>query len=119
MRSTHRKYNSVKSLRVQDIIKGTRPKRRRIRLISNTVTIVLALLVPLLVYIWTHLHFVSLGYRLSEARDANAELLGLNEKLEIEVLALRAPARIDTIATGNLGLHHPRSGHWVVLEESE
>ncbi|MFC1889626.1 hypothetical protein ACFL4G_07715 [Thermodesulfobacteriota bacterium] len=114
-----RKYNSVQSLKEQDIIKGTRPKRRRIQLITNTVTIVFAIIVPLLIYIWTHLHFVSLGYRLSEARDANTSLQGLNEKLKIETLALRAPARIDTIATENLGLHHPRAGQWVVLEETE
>ena len=119
MKPMHKEYTTGRLLKVQDIVKGTRPKRRRIQLITNAVTIVFAIVVPLLIYLWTHLHFVSLGYHLSEARDANTKLRGLNEKLKIEMLALRAPARIDIIATKDLGLHHPRTGQWVVLEETE
>jgi cell division protein FtsL len=59
--------------------------------------------------VWTRTAILSLQYQLARLVDREAELRGEVEKLEIEVAALSAPARVEREARA-LGLREPQPG---------
>ena len=75
----------------------------------------LVVLVPLLANIWGHAEAVHLGYRLEQARAAQAKLLEINRLLRTEHASLRNLARIEEMATHGLGLRPRRPEDTVVV----
>jgi cell division protein FtsL len=66
-------------------------------------------------YVWCRVQVVRLGYQLSEAHRVYSRLLDDNKKLHLELARLRAPERVELIATQQLGLRRPSKGQIVVL----
>jgi len=85
---------------------------RRI-LIAATVTGVI------LLDIWQHVHIVTLGYELEQARQEQNELEQVHKQLLVEVESLSALDRIEQIATTRLGMIRPRDGQVVLVQEGD
>jgi cell division protein FtsL len=62
--------------------------------------------------VWTRTEILSVRYHLARLFDSEAELRAEVEKLEVEVAALGAPARIERQARA-LGLREPQPGQVV------
>jgi cell division protein FtsL len=58
----------------------------------------------LLVYTWQHFECIRLRYEVQQLQAQRAESAELNKRLHIQVSALTAAGRVDTIAQNDLGL---------------
>ena len=72
----------------------------------------------LLFLAWQHFEFLQHGYELDRMQQDWVRELEINRHLRLEIEALRAPARIERIATGQLGFVAPGGGDVVVLERA-
>ncbi len=66
-------------------------------------------------YVWCRVQVVQLGYLLSDAHRINTRLLNDSKKLRLELARLKAPDRVERIATQQLGLRHPTKNQIVLL----
>jgi cell division protein FtsL len=104
---------------MQDI--GTRPPlkkavRPRHREMGWAVAMVLILLAGLLVIAWQHSQWTDLGYDVSKLERDRAAAEAENRHLRLELETLRAPERIEMLATRDLHLVAPSQTTAVVLE---
>ena len=60
-----------------------------------------------LFYVWTHVHAVRLGYALSDAGERHQTLVEEQRALELDVAALKAPERLESVAK-KYGLAPPK-----------
>ncbi len=60
-----------------------------------------------LFYIWSRVQIVQYGYEINSLRDRQNILLEANKKLNVEVATLRAPQRIERVATERLKMQAP------------
>jgi cell division protein FtsL len=58
--------------------------------------------------VWLSGQYIRTGYRVSTALEEKRTLQMQKDVLRTEILALRSPARIDTIARTQLGMVDPR-----------
>lgn len=70
----------------------------------------------LLFLTWRHFEFLQHGYELERMQQEWVRELEINRHLRLEIEALQAPARIERIATGQLGFVAPGSDDVVVVE---
>lgn len=61
----------------------------------------------LLVYTWSRLQCIQIGYEMTAEGKLHAELLGVEKNLNIELARLKSPKRISQIARERLGLAPP------------
>ena len=64
----------------------------------------------LLLFAWQHFQCLQLGYQLEELKAERGLAAEMNQRLKLEVAALKAPMRIDAIARNTLGLTMPVPG---------
>jgi cell division protein FtsL len=100
---------------------GTRPPlkkavRPRHREMGWAVAMVSILLAGLLVIAWQHSQWTDLGYDVSRLERDRAEAEAQNRHLRLELETLRAPERIEMLATRDLHLVAPSPTQAVVLE---
>lgn len=69
--------------------------------------------------LWIRIYFLEVGYRISDAYRTHEALVQENKKLKLERAALRAPSRIERIATAKLGMTLPRPDQTVTLPWSK
>ena len=79
------------------------------------IALFLWILVGAFTYVWCRVQVVNLGYRLSEAHRVHSRLVDDNKKLHLELARLRAPERVEQVATRQLGLKHPNKDQVVLL----
>jgi len=79
--------------------------------------VVMGLLVLLSVFcfLWVRIYIIDIGYRISETLEAGKELQEENRQLRIARASLIAPARIEKIARGELGMVEPETQQVVTL----
>lgn len=96
---------------------GKKPEKRnwRQRNIVTIIAVFLWLLFSGFGYVWCRVQVVQLGYMLSEAHRIHTQLLNDSKKLHLELARLKAPERVERIATEQLGLKRPRKEQIVVL----
>lgn len=91
--------------------KTTKKRKSRPKHKSRTVHIWLVIMVvfigELLLYTWCRVQYVKVGYEISKATENHQYLLALQRNLKIELAHLKSPARIEKIATEQLGLITP------------
>ncbi len=64
-------------------------------------------LVFTLAFIWSRMAVVKLGYEISKADSARAELGEKRSRLKFEYEKLKSPERVEKIAANELGLIYP------------
>jgi cell division protein FtsL len=69
--------------------------------------------------IWQHVHTVTMGYEVEQAKLKRNELEQVHKQLLVEVESLSALDRIEQIATTRLGMIRPREGQVVLVQESD
>ena len=74
------------------------------------------LVVVLLFSAWQHFELLQHGYRIELLEQERAMELEVNRHLRLEVETLRAPKRIEQIATEQLNLVAPTSDEAIVIE---
>ena len=76
----------------------------------------IALLLPLLLYVWQQVTFVETAYQVEALQREREELQGLLRKARMERASLEAPHRIERLARARLGLVQPHPEEVVVIE---
>jgi len=76
-----------------------------------------AFLVAVLLFsAWQHFELLRHGYRIEEMQQERAAEEEVNRHLRLEIDTLRAPARIERLATGRLGMVAPAADDAAVIE---
>jgi cell division protein FtsL len=107
-------YAIRKDVRNNPIVREVDVRRQRELVSWLGIGTVLVLVV--LFSAWWHLEMIRHGYRLEEMQSERATELDITRHLTLEIESLRAPQRIERLATGQLGMVAPAAGDAVVLE---
>ena len=68
-----------------------------------------------LFYVWSRIQVIQLGYEISNALKEGRGLTETSKKLRIEIAALKSYARIERIATEELGMTKPKPDQVIVI----
>ncbi len=107
-------YAIKKDVRNNPIVREVDERRQRELWISMAVGVVLVLVV--MFDAWEHFELIRHGYRIEQMQKERAAEIGVHQHLQLELETLRAPQRIERLATGRLGMIAPKSGDAIVLE---
>jgi cell division protein FtsL len=89
---------------------------RRHRELWQSAGIGVLLVVVLLFSAWQHFELLRHGYRLAEMQRERAAEDEIKRHLQLELETLRAPQRIEKLATERLGMVAPDAATAIVLE---
>jgi cell division protein FtsL len=81
--------------------------------------IVLLVVASLILYVAGKVSIVRLGYRIEALEREKKELERANRSLRIEASSLSSPARIEEIATRNMGMVRPPKENVVVVKRKD
>lgn len=101
-------YYTVKRIDNSRLVRTANPNRFRES--CRIVAFGGVLAAGLLLYAWQHFQCLQLGYQLEELKAERSQAAEMNQRLKLEVAALKSPMRIDAIARGTLGLTVPVPG---------
>jgi cell division protein FtsL len=68
-----------------------------------------------LAYVWSRIQVIQAGYEISSAIKARREAVEENKRLRVEVASLKSYARIERIATVELGMSKPRPDQVIII----
>jgi cell division protein FtsL len=91
---------------------------RRQRELWQSIGIGCLLVLVLLFAAWQHFELIRHGYRLEQMQRDRATEEEINRHLRLEIETLRAPQRIEKLATERLGMIPPASGDTIVIERA-
>ena len=88
----------------------------RQRELRGSLLLAVPLVAVLLFSVWQHFELLQHGYRSEQMRQEYARQRELNRHLRLEIETLRAPARIERVATGQLHMVVPGSEQELLVE---
>jgi cell division protein FtsL len=91
---------------------------RRQRELRQSIAIGCVLVFVLLFSAWQHFELIRHGYELEHMQRERAAEDEINRHLRLEIETLRAPQRIEKLATQQLGMVAPAAGEAVVIERT-
>lgn len=80
-----------------------------------SVLVSVAAVLIIFAFLWSRLMVVNAGYEISKANSSRAGLMEQNKRLRLDYLRLKSPERIESIATGELGLMNAKSEQIVAI----
>jgi cell division protein FtsL len=107
-------YAIKKDVRNNPIVREVDQARQR--QLWRTMGIGLFLVVVLLFSAWQHFELLNHGYKIERMQQERAAEEDINRHLRLEIETLRAPRRIEKIATEQLHLVSPSRGQAIVIE---
>ena len=107
-------YAIRKDVRNNPIVREVDEQRQRELWQSAGVGVLLVLV--LMFSAWQHFELLRNGYRLEQMQRDRAVEADVNRHLRLEIETLRAPQRIEKLATERLGMVAPGDGEAIVLE---
>jgi cell division protein FtsL len=107
-------YAIKKDVRNNPIVREVDQARQR--QMWRSVGIGLFLVVVLLFSAWQHFELLRHGYQIERMQQERAAEEEINRHLRLEIETLRAPKRIEKIATEQLHLVAPSRGQAIVIE---
>jgi cell division protein FtsL len=107
-------YEIRKDFRNNQIVREV--DERRLRDLWQSLAVGAALVIVLLFSAWQHFELLRHGYKLEQMQRERAAESDVNRHLRLEMETLRAPQRIEKLATERLGMVAPRDAEAVVLE---
>jgi len=107
-------YEIRKDFRNNQIVREV--DERRLRDLWQSLGIGMLLVLVLLFSAWQHFELLRHGYRLEQMQRDRASESDINRHLRLEMETLRAPQRIEKLATERLGMVTPGPDAAVVLE---
>ena len=112
--STDFEYAIKKDVRNNPIVRAVDEARQRE--LSRSVAVGVFLVSVLLFSAWQHFELLRHGYRLERMQDDRRAEDEINRHLRLEIATLRAPKRIERLATTKLDLVAPGRGEAIVIE---
>jgi cell division protein FtsL len=107
-------YAIKKDVRNNPIVREV--DRERNRELWTSVALGTFLVLVLLFSAWQHFELLRHGYRFEQMQRERAAAEEINRHLRLEIETLRAPARIERLATGRLGMVVPGPDDTSVIE---
>ena len=107
-------YEIRKDFRNNQIVREV--DERRLKDLWQSLGIGVVLVLVLLFSAWQHFELLRHGYRLEQMQRDRAAESDINRHLRLEMETLRAPQRIEQLATERLGMVAPAEGQAIVLE---
>ena len=107
-------YEIRKDVRNNQIVREV--DERRLRDLWQSLGIGVLLVLVLLFSAWQHFELLRHGYRLEQMQRDRAAKADINRHLQLEMESLRAPRRIEKLATERLGMVTPGPANAIVLE---
>jgi cell division protein FtsL len=107
-------YEIRKDFRNNQIVREV--DERRLRDLWQSLGIGILLVLVLLFSAWQHFELLRHGYKLEQMQRERASESDINRHLRLEMETLRAPQRIEKLATEQLGMVAPGPAEAVVLE---
>jgi cell division protein FtsL len=107
-------YAIKKDIRNNPIVREV--DRERHREMWRTAGIGLFLVSVLLFWAWQHFELLRQGYRFEQMQREHAAEVEINRHLRLDIYALRSPARIERMATRQLGMVTPTAADALVVE---
>ena len=107
-------YEIRKDFRNNQIVREV--DARRLRDLWQSLGIGMLLVLVLLFSAWQHFELLRHGYKLEQMQRERASENDINRHLRLEMETLRAPQRIEKLATERLGMVAPAAEEAVVLE---
>jgi cell division protein FtsL len=107
-------YEIRKDFRNNQIVREV--DERRLRDLWMSLGIGVVLVTVLLFSAWQHFELLRHGYKLEQMQRDRAAENDINRHLRLEMETLRAPQRIERLATEQLGMVSPGAAEAVVLE---
>ena len=107
-------YAIKKDIRNNPIVREVDQARQR--QLWRTTGIGLFLVLVLLFSAWQHFELLRHGYQIERMQQERAAEEDINRHLRLEIETLRAPGRIEEIATEQLHLVRPANGQAIVIE---
>jgi len=89
----------------------TKKDHSKVRFLIKTLVMGSVLMLLALFYIWSRVEVVKMGYEIGELQREQKEWKSQNQKLKLELSVLKAPQRIETIATEKLHMVWPTPSH--------
>jgi cell division protein FtsL len=68
---------------------------------------VLLIVTFFVLFVWSRLEVINLGYRISQVNRTQKELLRINRELKLEIASLKSPSRLEKIGREELNLFPP------------
>lgn len=90
--------------------------RDKIRTIGFIVLVVLIMTSGALIYAWSSLNIVHIGYEMAQALNERKNLIEINKRLKVELAILRSPDRIEAVAVHKLGMRTPKSHEFIIIK---
>ena len=106
-------YEIRKDFRNNQIVREV--DERRLRDLWQSLGIGILLVLVLLFSAWQHFELLRHGYKLEQMQRERASENDINRHLRLEMETLRAPQRIEKLATERLGMVSPGVDEAVVL----
>ncbi|HIC90740.1 MAG TPA: hypothetical protein EYP21_01480 [Syntrophaceae bacterium] len=88
----------------------------KIKVIGFVCGVVILLVLGSLIYAWSSLKIIHIGYKMADALKERKNLMETNERLKIELVTLKSPDRIEALAVQKLGMRTPKSGEFVIVK---
>jgi cell division protein FtsL len=107
-------YAIKKDIRNNPIVREV--DRERHREMWRTAGIGLFLVSVLLFWAWQHFELLRHGYRFEQMQREHAAEVEVNRHLRLDIYTLRSPARIERMATRQLGMVTPAAADAQVVE---
>jgi cell division protein FtsL len=107
-------YAIRKDVRNNPIVREVDERRQRELWTSLGIGVLLVLVV--MFSAWQHFELIRHGYQLEQMQKERAAEEDVRQHLRLEMEALRAPQRIEKVATERLGMVAPTGDDAVVLE---
>ena len=107
-------YDIKKDIRNNPIVREV--DEARLHELWRSLCIGIALVVVLIFTAWQHFELRQHNYEIGEMQQQRMRELEVNRHLRLEIETLRSPARIERIATEQLGLVEPTSDVSLVIE---
>ena len=82
---------------------------------KHYVLMVAALIFFSLLFVWSRIEVVQIGYEISHANQVYQNVSKENQRLRVEVASLKSPSRIEEIAKNRLDLIHPTHEQIIVI----
>jgi cell division protein FtsL len=107
-------YEIRKDFRNNQIVREVDERRQRD--LWQSLGIGMLLVIVLLLSAWQHFELLRHGYKLEQMQRDRASESDINRHLRLEMETLRAPQRIEKLATERLGMVAPGPDEAIVLE---
>ncbi|MBI5888814.1 MAG: cell division protein FtsL [Deltaproteobacteria bacterium] len=93
----------------------TRRDLKDMNYLYTALGVAVVLLAVVFVYVWARITVTRIGYEISSANAARSALIEKNGRLRVAFVKLKAPDRIEKIASDELKLVHPKGSQIITI----